>query len=94
MAEPEIPPSSIHYCSFLPYRHLIILRIKPRTSIVAMLGPVYLDILTFFYPIGNTPAVSLTRDLSPEQKEDVLLLGCGDARNILFTLYTEQNICP
>lgn len=58
-----------------------------------MLRPVYLDILTFFYPIGNTPAVSLTRDLSPEENGDVLLLGCGDVRNILFTLYTEQNLC-
>ncbi|CAE6498967.1 unnamed protein product [Rhizoctonia solani] len=44
----------------------------------------------FFYPIGNTAAISLTQDLSPEQSEaDILLLGCGDPRNILFTLYSD-----
>lgn len=58
-----------------------------------MLRPVYLEILTFFYPIGNTPAVPLTRDLLPEEEVDILLLGCGDIHNILFTLFTEQNIC-
>ncbi|KAL6161977.1 hypothetical protein ACJQWK_11988 [Exserohilum turcicum] len=56
-----------------------------------MFGPVYLDILTFFYPIGNTPARCLTRDLLCEDKGDLLLLGCGDVRNVLFTLYSEQN---
>ena len=58
-----------------------------------MFGPVYLDILTFFYPIGNTPARCLTRDLPCEDKGDLLLLGCGDVRNVLFTLYSEQNNC-
>ncbi|KAG9084838.1 hypothetical protein FRC06_003876 [Ceratobasidium sp. 370] len=43
----------------------------------------------FFYPIGNTAAISLTQDLSPEQPADILLLGCGDPRNILFTLYAD-----
>lgn len=43
----------------------------------------------FFYPIGNTSAISLTQDLSPEQTADILLLGCGDPRNILFTLYSD-----
>ncbi|KAF2176239.1 hypothetical protein K469DRAFT_607801 [Zopfia rhizophila CBS 207.26] len=56
-----------------------------------MFGPVYLDILTFFYPIGNTPAVCLTRDLPREGQGNILLLGCGDVRNILFTLYSEQS---
>lgn len=42
----------------------------------------------FFYPVGNTPATSLTQDLPPEQSAAILLLGCGDARNILFTAYT------
>ncbi|KAH7314013.1 hypothetical protein B0J17DRAFT_584879 [Rhizoctonia solani] len=44
----------------------------------------------FYYPIGNTAAISLTQDLSPEQSEaNILLLGCGDPRNILFTLYSD-----
>ncbi|KAF8597207.1 hypothetical protein BDV93DRAFT_527568 [Ceratobasidium sp. AG-I] len=44
---------------------------------------------TMFYPMGNTTAVSLTQDLSPEQDADILLLGCGDPRNILFTTYSD-----
>ena len=42
----------------------------------------------FFYPVGNTPAVCLTQALSPDQDADLLLLGCGDIRNILFTSYS------
>ncbi|KAI1098423.1 hypothetical protein F4804DRAFT_324803 [Jackrogersella minutella] len=46
------------------------------------------------YPIGNTPAVSLTRSLPQGIDADLLLLGCGDVRNILFTLYTERGFPP
>ncbi|CAE6503873.1 unnamed protein product [Rhizoctonia solani] len=46
-----------------------------------------------FHPIGNTPAVSLTQDLSPEQSvADILLLGCGDPRSILFTIYSDLTV--
>jgi hypothetical protein len=38
--------------------------------------------ITFFYPIGNTPAVSLTHDLAAEDDARILLLGCGDLRNM------------
>ncbi|KZT18725.1 hypothetical protein NEOLEDRAFT_1125105 [Neolentinus lepideus HHB14362 ss-1] len=44
---------------------------------------------TYFYPIGNTPAVCLTQDLPHGQSADVLLLGCGDARNVLYTVYAD-----
>lgn len=43
----------------------------------------------YFYPIGNTSAISLTRDLPPEDPANMLLLGCGDARNVLYTIYCE-----
>ncbi|KAK2465897.1 hypothetical protein APHAL10511_001538 [Amanita phalloides] len=43
----------------------------------------------FFYAIGNTPAVCLTSELPPEQSADILSLGCGDARNILYTVYAD-----
>ncbi|KAH7314010.1 hypothetical protein B0J17DRAFT_773410 [Rhizoctonia solani] len=46
-----------------------------------------------FHPIGNTPAVSLTQDLSPEQPvAEILLLGCGDPRSILFTIYSDLTV--
>ncbi|KAG1860793.1 hypothetical protein F4604DRAFT_1957715 [Suillus subluteus] len=45
---------------------------------------------TFFYPIGNTSAVCLTQDLCPSEKADVLLLGCGDPRHILYTVYANS----
>ncbi|KIN92918.1 hypothetical protein M404DRAFT_91962, partial [Pisolithus tinctorius Marx 270] len=44
---------------------------------------------SFFYPLGNTSAVCLTEDLPPERKADVLLLGCGDPRHILYTVYAD-----
>lgn len=44
-----------------------------------------------FYPIGNTSAVLLTETLTPEEPADLLLLGCGDPRNILFTVYNEAD---
>lgn len=44
---------------------------------------------TFFYPVGNTSPVSLTQDLPPNIPADILLLGCGDPRNILYTLQSD-----
>ncbi|RMZ67763.1 MYND finger [Pyrenophora seminiperda CCB06] len=56
-----------------------------------MATPVWVDILSFFYPIGNTSAVHLTRNLPREQAARILLLGCGDIRNIVFTIYMDQD---
>ena len=55
-----------------------------------MLHPTFVNIISFFYPLGNTPAVSLTQELLPEQKANILLLGCGDVRSILFTTYADS----
>lgn len=55
-----------------------------------MLHPVAVNIVSFFYPLGNTPAVCLTQDLPPGEAADILLLGCGDVRNILFTTYSDS----
>ncbi|KAG8714183.1 hypothetical protein FRC09_017903 [Ceratobasidium sp. 395] len=54
-----------------------------------MSNPLHWSEKTHFYPIGNTTPVCLTQDLSPDQSADILLLGCGDPRNILFTLYAD-----
>jgi len=54
-----------------------------------MLTPTYADTAPYCYPVGNTPAVCLTQDLPPEEKARILLLGCGDARSVLFTSYAD-----
>ncbi|KAJ7620443.1 hypothetical protein FB45DRAFT_150874 [Roridomyces roridus] len=43
----------------------------------------------YFYAIGNTSAVSLARDVPAEKDLNLLLLGCGDPRNVMFTLLCE-----
>lgn len=43
----------------------------------------------FYYSLGNTPAVCLTRHLTPELDARILLLGCGDLRNVLFTCFAD-----
>lgn len=55
-----------------------------------MLHPNLVNIVKLFCPLGNTPAVCLTQDIPREQEANVLLLGCGDARNILFTGYSDS----
>ncbi|KAG2360664.1 hypothetical protein BDR07DRAFT_1461887 [Suillus spraguei] len=55
-----------------------------------MAHPVLWRAKPFFYPIGNTSAVCLTQDLCPSERADVLLLGCGDPRHILYTVYTNS----
>ncbi|ODM21540.1 hypothetical protein SI65_02384 [Aspergillus cristatus] len=52
-----------------------------------MVTPTHLLTGSFFYAIGNTPAVNLTGPVPPDQDVDVLLLGCGDVRNVLFSVY-------
>jgi hypothetical protein len=42
-------------------------------------------------PFASEPPVSLTRNLAPEIDAKILLLGCGDARNILFTIFGDEN---
>ncbi|KAK6363514.1 hypothetical protein TWF730_000946 [Orbilia blumenaviensis] len=59
-----------------------------------MLLPTLFDAHGFYYPIGNTPAINLLGHLSPEIDAEVLLLGCGDVRNILFTIFTESSEAP
>lgn len=57
-----------------------------------MLTPTYVNVKSFFYPIGNTPAVNLLRDYCPDEEPvEILAIGCGDVRNILFTLWSEQH---
>lgn len=68
-------------------------RLPKSSFIIVMFVPTHLNLPTFFYPIGNTPATCLTQNLAREERGDILLLGCSDVRKILFTLYSEQNKC-
>ncbi|PIL27075.1 hypothetical protein GSI_10214 [Ganoderma sinense ZZ0214-1] len=43
-----------------------------------------------FWPIGNTSPVYLTRDLPPDVPTSILLLPCGDPRNIFYTVFCEK----
>ncbi|KAI1381035.1 hypothetical protein F4677DRAFT_462137 [Hypoxylon crocopeplum] len=52
-----------------------------------MSAPPKINSMEYFYAVGNTPAVSLIQAIPPGVPVDVLLLGCGDVRNILFTSY-------
>ncbi|KAJ3538756.1 hypothetical protein NMY22_g5026 [Coprinellus aureogranulatus] len=55
-----------------------------------MAHPVIWSSKSFFYPIGNTPATSLTEHIPPEEDATVLVLGCGDPRNALYTIDAED----
>jgi len=57
-----------------------------------MSHPVLWPKKTFFYPIGNTSPVCLTQALAPEESANVLLLGCGDPRSILYTIYAGTKV--
>ena len=52
-----------------------------------MLKTVHLQPIAYLYAFGNTPASCLTKSIPPDIDANLLLLGCGDVRNILFTVY-------
>ncbi|KAF5333184.1 hypothetical protein D9611_002806 [Ephemerocybe angulata] len=47
---------------------------------------------SFFYPIGNTPATSLTEYLPPDVDAKILVLGCGDPRSALYTIHSNSKL--
>lgn len=58
-----------------------------------MFSPTYVQLKYWFYPIGNTPAVNLLRDIPACQGEEtirILSLACGDPRSVLFSLWCER----
>ena len=58
-----------------------------------MFSLTYVQLKYWFYPTGNTPAVNLLRDTPAACEQEtinILSLGCGDPRNILFSLWCEQ----
>ena len=61
--------------------------------VTTMSIPLLLPSKHFYYPVGNTAAVCLTRDVAPERDSSLLLLGCGDPRNILCTVHADGPAC-
>lgn len=54
-----------------------------------MAHPVLWPKNTSFHPIGNAPPACLTQNLYPEKSAEILLLGGGDPRSILYTVYAD-----
>ena len=62
-----------------------------------MFSPTYVQLKYWYYPIGNTPAVNLLRDIPAFQGKEtirILSLACGDPRNLLFSLWCDQGHNP
>jgi hypothetical protein len=57
-----------------------------------MLTPTVLRLITPFDAVGSRPAATLTQSVPHGVDADILLLGCGDVRNILYTSYHEKGL--
>ncbi|KAL2145727.1 hypothetical protein VTI28DRAFT_6422 [Corynascus sepedonium] len=57
-----------------------------------MHNPQYLKTATAVHVGRFDPAVSLTEDLPQGVDADILLLGCGDVRDILYTVFVERGL--
>ncbi|PHH86777.1 hypothetical protein CDD83_9767 [Cordyceps sp. RAO-2017] len=57
-----------------------------------MLTPTVANRLSWLYAVGNTPATNLARSVPHGQDADLLALGCGDLRNVLFTAYVNDGL--
>jgi hypothetical protein len=55
-----------------------------------MLYPVDASPRDPFSPIRFEPATSFTQDIPLGKDVNCLLLGCGDPRNILFTIFGDE----
>jgi hypothetical protein len=62
-----------------------------------MFGTTHIALNYFFYPIGNTPPANLLRhhpkpsDADDDETIRLLLLACGDPRNLLYTLWCQDS---
>lgn len=58
-----------------------------------MLSPTYAAVRSWFFPIGTSVAVNYFREAEtkPNQHFNVLSIGCGDPRSILFSLWCEKD---
>ncbi|KAI1269709.1 hypothetical protein F5Y18DRAFT_422660 [Xylariaceae sp. FL1019] len=56
-----------------------------------MLTTTHVDHRPMWTPLGTRPAVDLAQSMPPGMPADILMLGCGDVRNLLFTIH--NNTC-
>lgn len=54
-----------------------------------MASPIYWSSKPHFNPLSTSAPTCLTEYLPPEQDAHVLMLGCGDARSVLYTVYID-----
>lgn len=79
-AEIEKNQSFSFHLSFPYHRHNIMIQF-----------PIYAAPFSTWGPLGILTASSLTQDLPPGEHANILLLGCGDPRSILFTIFCEED---
>lgn len=60
---------------------------QPANDSLVMPTLATVNINVFFYLIDNTLALCLSQDLPCKKGADILLIRCGDVRNILFTTW-------
>ncbi|KAI0154446.1 hypothetical protein GGR57DRAFT_502647 [Xylariaceae sp. FL1272] len=52
-----------------------------------MLTTTHVDNRPMWTPLGTRPAVNLAQFMPPGMPADILMLGCGDVRNLFFTIH-------
>lgn len=67
-------------------------QLTQETPTRKMLTPTVANHFSFFYAVGNTPAINLARSVPHGQDVSALSLGCGDLRNLLYTAYIEDGL--
>jgi len=62
-----------------------------QRRVMSTLLPVSVSFRKKFKPLSNTPATSLVENLPHGRHANILVLGDGDPRKILYTLYSEED---
>jgi Domain of unknown function (DUF4470) len=58
---------------------------------MAMIYPANASPFKVFSPLANEPPFALAQNLPFDCDANILLLGCGDARKILFSIFSDEN---
>jgi hypothetical protein len=58
---------------------------------MSMQFPVYAEPFKKYTPIRKAPAVNLLQDIPPGSDARILLLACGDAKSVLYSIFCEDD---